>query len=379
MQTLPFIDLAAQQSRLRGRIDAAIARVLDHGQYVNGPEVKMLEAALSEFGGMAETVACANGTDALLLPLMAWDVGARDAVFCPSFTFAATPEVVALAGGRIVFVDVLPDTFCMDPENLERAVKQAKGAGLNPHTVIAVDLFGQTADYPAIRAICDRHGLKLIADAAQGFGATLHGKKAGAWADVVSTSFFPAKPLGCYGDGGAIQTNDANLVSTLRSIANHGHGAERYSHVRIGTNSRLDTIQAAILLEKLAVFADEIVARNRIAARYNAALSDIVGVPGVIEGGVSTWAQYTILLEPGERQGAMDALKARGVPSAAYYPGPLHRQAPYADALIAGNGLPVTDSLAERVLSLPMHPYLDEPVQDRVTGAVREALAEIRG
>src|SRR5690606_29586016 len=217
-------------------------------------------------------------------------------VLCPGFAFAATPEVVVLAGGRIVFVDVLPDTFCMDPDSLARAVAQAKGAGLNPHTVIAVDLFGQTADYPAIRAICDRHGLRLIADAAQGFGATLHGKKAGAWADVVSTSFFPAKPLGCYGDGGAIQTNDADLVSVLRSIANHGAGAERYTHVRVGTNSRLDTIQAAILLEKLAVFADEIAARNRIAARYNESLRGIAGVPAVIEGGVSTWAQYTILL-----------------------------------------------------------------------------------
>lgn len=379
MHPLPFIDLAAQQSRIRDRVDAAIARVLDHGQYINGPEVKALEAALGDFSGLRHTVACANGTDALLLPLLAWDLGPQDAVFCPSFTFAATPEVAALARAPIVFVDVLPDTFCMDPDALARAVEQAKAAGLNPHTVIAVDLFGQTADYPAIRAVCDAHGMKLIADAAQAFGATLHGRQAGHWADVVSTSFFPAKPLGCYGDGGAIQTNDEALVPVLRSLANHGTGAERYTHERVGTNSRLDSIQAAVLLEKLAIFPDEIAARNRVAARYGEALGEIVTPPVVIAGGTSTWAQYTILLNPGERAPVMEALKAKGVPSAAYYPGPLHRQAPYRSALAPSAGLPVTDDLAERVLSLPMHPYLDEPTQDRIVGALREAVAAVRG
>ncbi len=376
---MPFIDLAAQQARIRDRIDAAIARVLDHGQYVNGPEVKEFEARLSDFAGVNHTMACANGTAALILPLLAWDVGANDAVFCPSFTFAATPEAVMLAGGQPVFVDVRPDTFCMDAESLSRAVTQAIAAGLTPHTVIAVDLFGQTADYPAIRAVCDAHGMRLIADAAQGFGATLNGRMAGAWADAVCVSFFPAKPLGCYGDGGAVQTNDATLDTLLRSLANHGAGAERYTHERIGTNSRLDTIQAAVLLEKLAIFPEEITARNRIAARYGAKLAGAVTTPAVIEGGVSTWAQYTVLLAPGERAPVMVALRESGIPSAAYYPGPLHRQAPYADAPVESSALPVTDGLAERVLSLPMHPYLSDADQDRITDTLLRALDNVRG
>ena len=368
--TIAFIDLKAQQARLRDRIDAAIARVLDHGGYVMGPEVAEFERRLAAFGEAKHALSCASGTDALALPLMAWGIGRGDAVFCPSFTFAATAEVVPWFEATPVFVDILPDTYNLDPVQLERAIQEVKAKGeLRPAVIIAVDLFGQPANYPAIAEIARRHGLKLIADSAQAFGATLDGKHPLHWADCTSTSFFPAKPLGAYGDGGAVLTNDDELYAAMHSLRVHGQGSDKYDNVRIGLNSRLDTIQAAILIEKLAVFPDEIVWRNRIADRYAEQLAGAVATPTVIAGGVSTWAQYTV--EADDRDGLMAALKEAGVPTAAYYPRPLHVQTAYRGFPVAGNGLPVSMDKAARVLSLPMHADLAEDVQDRIVEAVR--------
>ena len=371
---LAFIDLQAQRRRLGARIDAAIARVLDHGGFIMGPEVREFEARLGEFGRAKHVLSCANGTEAIALPLMAWGIGPGDAVFCPSFSFAATAEVVPWLGATPVFVDVLPDTYGMDAAHLELAIAQVEAEGrLTPRAVIAVDLFGQPADYPAISAVARAHGLKVIADSAQGFGGTLEGEHPLKWADCTTTSFFPAKPLGAYGDGGAVLTDDAGLHEVLVSLRNHGAGADKYDNVRIGMNSRLDTIQAAILLEKLAVFPEEIAVRNQVAARYGELLDGVVTTPTVIEGGVSTWAQYTI--ETPDRDGLIAALRAEGVPTAAYYPRPIHMQSAYRAYPLGGNGLPVTEAKAGVVVSLPMHPDLDEPTQDRIVDAVKRAVA----
>lgn len=376
---IAFIDLASQRDRLRQKIDAAIARVLDHGAFIMGPEVERLEAELSAFGEVKETVSCASGTDALILPLMAWDIGPGDAVFVPSFTFAATAEAVALVGATPVFVDVLPDTFNLDPSHLAAAIAQVNGQGqLSPKAVIAVDLFGQPADYPAIKAVCDENGLKLIADAAQAFGATLDGCQAGHWADAVATSFYPAKPLGCYGDGGAVQTNDPTLADHMRSLRMHGQGANKYENIRVGLNARMDTIQAAVLLEKLAIFPQELEMRDVAARRYADGLSAVVQTPRVLEGGRSTWAQYTVLVEAGERDRFAAELQARGVPTAIHYAKPLHQQLAFQGCVVAGGRLPVTEELARRVISLPMHPYLGTEGQDRIVEAVRKSVEVTR-
>jgi dTDP-4-amino-4,6-dideoxygalactose transaminase len=380
--SMPFIDLAAQQRRIRDRIDAAIGRVLDSGAYVMGPEVRELESQLAAFGQAKMALSCANGTDAIALPLMAWDIGPGDAVFCPSFTFAATPEVVPWVGATPVFVDILPDTYNLDPAKLETAIAAIKAEGkLTPKVVIAVDLFGQPADYPALKAICDREGLKLIADSAQGFGCTLNGAHPLSWADVATTSFFPAKPLGCYGDGGAVLTNDPLLWDVMDSYRVHGKavGADtagktfdhdpKYLNMRIGMNSRLDTIQAAILIEKLAIFAEEIDLRQAVAQRYADGLAGAVArVPTVIDGGVSVWAQYVI--EHDDRDGLAAHLKTQGVPTAVYYPVPMHQQTPYADFPQPG-GLPVSEAAAAKVIALPMHPYLAPADQDRIIAAIK--------
>lgn len=381
--SMPFIDLAAQQRRIRDKIDAAIAKVLDSGAYVMGPQVREFEAKLAEFGQAKLALSCANGTDAIALPLMAWGVGKGDAVFCPSFTFAATPEVVPWVDATPVFVDVLPDTFNIDPAKLDAAIAAVKAEGkLTPKVVIAVDLFGQPADYPAIKAICDREGLKLIADSAQGFGCTLNGQHPLHWADVATTSFFPAKPLGCYGDGGAVLTNDATLWDLMDSYRVHGKAVgpdlegkifdhdPKYLNTRIGMNSRLDTIQAAILIEKLAIFAEEITLRQAVADRYAEGLKGaVIATPAVIEGGVSVWAQYVI--EHENRDGLAAHLKTQGIPTAVYYPVPMHVQAPYADFPRGAGGLPVTEAKAETVLALPMHPYLGEADQQKIIDAIR--------
>jgi dTDP-4-amino-4,6-dideoxygalactose transaminase len=381
--SMPFIDLAAQQRRIRDKIDAAIAKVLDSGAYVMGPQVREFEAKLAEFGQAKLALSCANGTDAIALPLMAWGVGKGDAVFCPSFTFAATPEVVPWVDATPVFVDVLPDTYNLDPAKLDAAIAAVKAEGkLTPKVVIAVDLFGQPADYPAIKAICDREGLKLISDSAQGFGCTLNGLHPLHWADVATTSFFPAKPLGCYGDGGAVLTNDAHLWDLMDSYRVHGKAVgpdlegktfdhdPKYLNTRIGMNSRLDTIQAAILIEKLAIFAEEIALRQTVADRYAEGLKGaVISTPAVIEGGVSVWAQYVI--EHANRDGLAAHLKTQGIPTAVYYPVPMHVQAPYAAFPRGAGGLPVTEAKAETVLALPMHPYLGEADQQKIIDAIR--------
>ena len=371
---IPFIDLASQRRRLGRAVDDAIARVLAHGQYILGPEVRMFEADLAAFCGAKEVVSCANGTDALVLVLKARGIKAGDAVFCPSFTFAATAEVVALVGATPVFVDVFADSFNMDPASLERGIATAKQLGLRPACVISVDLFGQPADYDAIEPVVNKHKLWLLDDAAQSFGAIYKGRKIGTFGLATSTSFFPAKPLGCYGDGGAVFTDDAELANLLRSIRNHGSGADRYDNVRIGLNSRLDTIQAAILIEKLKILDEETGKRQDVVRRYNDGLKDVAIVPAVLDGCVSTWAQYTIRIGNGRRDAVAEALKAQGIPTAIYYPKPLHQQTAYRDYPSAGNGLPVSDTIAKEVLSLPMHPYLAADLQDRIIDAARVAI-----
>jgi dTDP-4-amino-4,6-dideoxygalactose transaminase len=379
--SIAFIDLAAQQRRIKDRIDAAIQKVLAHGGYVMGPEVREFEGRLAEFGQAKRALSCANGTDAIALPLMAWGVGAGDAVFCPSFTFTATAEVVPWTGAEPVFVDILPDTYNLDPEKLEAAIRAVKAEGrLSPKVIIAVDLFGQPADYPQIAEIARRHGLKLIADSAQGFGCTLSGHHPIHWADVTTTSFFPAKPLGCYGDGGAVLTNDDVLWDLMDSLRVHGKAVAadlngrtfdhdpKYLSARIGMNSRLDTIQAAILIEKLAIFADEIERRQVVAQRYAEGLGAVVKVPTIIDGGMSVWAQYTV--QHDDRDGLAAHLKLHGVPTAAYYPVPMHQQPPYARYLQPG-GLPVSEAAADRVIALPMHAYLDEATQSQIIDAVQ--------
>jgi dTDP-4-amino-4,6-dideoxygalactose transaminase len=372
---LPFIDLAAQRRRLGADVDAAIMRVVDHGAYILGPEVKQLEAELAAFCGAGHVVSCANGTDALAMVLMAKGLKPGDAVLCPSFTFAATGEVVAWFGATPVFADVHEDTFNLDVRSLEAGAKKARALGLNLVGVIPVDLFGQPADYDALEAFCAREGLWMLSDAAQSFGATYKGRKVGSIGDATTTSFFPAKPLGCYGDGGAIFTDDAELAEVLRSIRMHGQGADKYDNVRIGMNGRLDTIQAAVLLAKLAIFPDEIEARERIAQRYNDLLRDVAVVPELMDGASSVWAQYTLRLPGFDREAFQGTLKAAGIPTAVYYPKPLHQQTAYKHYPVAGNGLPVSDRIAAEVVSLPMHPYLAEEVQDRIAGAVKNALA----
>lgn len=378
---IPFIDLHAQRQRLGQPLEDAILKVVRSGAYVMGPEIGQLEAALRDFGQAPHALTCGSGTEALILPLMAWEVGPGDAVFCPSFTFAATAEVMPLVGASPVFVDVLPDTYNLDPAKLEAAILAVTAAGeLTPRAIIAVDLFGQPADYPALAAIAQKHGLKLIADSAQGFGCSLGGHHPLRWADVTTTSFFPAKPLGCYGDGGAVLCKDARLHDLMVSLRVHGQAVAsdlegrtfdhdpKYLNMRVGMNARMDTIQAAVLLQKLAIFPDEIEARNRVAARYAEGLGDVVRVPSVIEGGVSVWAQYTIETE--DRDGLAAHLRTQEIPSAVYYPVPLHRQAPYARYPQPG-GLPVTEAAAEKVIALPMHAYLEPEVQDRIVSAIR--------
>ncbi|HJQ57908.1 MAG TPA: DegT/DnrJ/EryC1/StrS aminotransferase family protein [Vineibacter sp.] len=370
-QPIAFIDLAAQRRRIAREIDAAIARVLDHGIFISGPEVAAFEVKLATFCGARFAVACGNGTDAMQLALMARDIGHGDAVIVPDFTFTATAEAVALVGGTPVFVDIQAD-FNVDVGQLEAGLRAAKNKGLKPRAVIAVDLFGLAADYDALNSFCDANGLLLIADAAQSFGAGLRGRKVGTLAPITTTSFFPAKPLGCYGDGGAILTDDADLVATLKSLRVHGQGTDKYDNVRIGVNSRLDTIQAAILMCKLDIFAHEIEARQAVAARYTRALANRVITPTIPDDAVSVWAQYTVRIPDGRRDEVAAKLKAAGIPTAIYYPKPLHQQTAYRHFPAAGS-LAVSRRFSGEVLSLPMHPYLESATQEHIVKAIFDA------
>jgi UDP-2-acetamido-2-deoxy-ribo-hexuluronate aminotransferase len=375
LEPVPFVDIGAQRRRLGKVIDDAVGRVLAHCQFVNGPEVAQLEADLADFSGARHVVSCASGTDALLMVLMAGGIGPGDAVFCPSFTFCATGEAVALTGATPVFVDVDETTFNMDAASLKRGIATAIRAGLKPRAVIPVDLFGQSADHDSIGTVADAEGMFVLDDAAQGFGASYKGRRLGTFGLATATSFFPAKPLGCYGDGGAIFTDDAELAQTLRSIRVHGHGSNKYDNVRLGLTGRLDTLQAAVLIEKLKIFEDEIAIRDEVADRYARGLGNVVAVPRTASGCSSVWAQYTIRLPEGvDRDGFAAALSSQGIPTAIYYAKSMHQQTAYRDFPVADGGLPASERLSRDVISLPMHAYLDEPTQERIIASVRSAL-----
>lgn len=368
---MQFIDLGAQRARIEDKINSAIAHVVASGKYILGPEVTEFEEKLAEYLGVKHVIACANGTDALKMPLMAKNIGPGDAVFCPSFTFSATAEVVALVGAEPVFVDVLPDTFNIDVEKLSHAIQMVKKEGrLKPKAIIAVDLFGLSADYAQITQVAAKENLFVIEDAAQSMGGRSGNTMCGAFGNVAATSFYPAKPLGCYGDGGAMMTNDDDLAELLRSILFHGKGETQYDNVRIGMNSRLDSIQAAILLEKFVIFEDEMEKRVEIAQRYSNGLRDIVTVPEIKENIRSAYAQYTIKVK--ERDKLKDFLQKNSVPTMVYYKTPLHKQLAYKHFSYVKDSLTVSESLGECVLSLPMHPYLSQTDQDTIIQKIRD-------
>jgi len=367
---MQFIDLGAQRARIRDRLRAAIDSVVDDGRYILGPQVAEFEKKIAAYVGTRHAVACANGTDALLLPLYAHGIGPGDAVFVPSFTFAATAEVVALAKAEPVFVDVDADTYNIDIASLEAAIAMVKKEGrLKPKAIIPVDLFGLAADYGAIMEIAAREDLLVVEDAAQSIGGRADATMCGAFGHVAGTSFYPAKPLGCYGDGGAMFTNDDALAEKLRSFAFHGKGETQYDNIHIGINSRLDTLQAAILIEKLAILEDEMEARRRVAQRYAEGLGDVVKAAGNPGEGRSAWAQYAI--ETPKRDGLKAHLQEKGIPSVIYYVKPLHSQVAYRDFPRTPTGLTVSETLPGRILCLPMHPYLSEADQDLIIETIR--------
>lgn len=372
-QAVPaFVDLAAQREQLGDSVERAISAVLTHGQFVLGPEVTELERQLASFCGAGHCISCANGTDALLMALMAEGIGRGDAVFVPAFTFVATVEVAVLSGATPVFVDVRSDTFNLDVESLEAAIGEAKRRGLKPRCVIPVDLYGQPADYNAISKVAEAHGLLVVADAAQSFGASLDGRKVGALASYTATSFYPSKPLGGYGDGGALFTDDDERAARLRALRNHGKGPDRPDTEHVGLNSRLDSIQAAILLEKFRLFPGEIPVRQEKADRYSEGLASVVEVPRLMAGTSSVWAQYTIVTE--RRDELAKACHEAGVPTAIHYAKALNCLAPYRQVPTSPTGLRQAEWLAERVISLPMHPYLSDEAQDLIIAMVCQAL-----
>lgn len=355
--TIQFIDLAAQYQHLKTKIDARIKTVLEHGNYIMGPEVQELESELAKYVGVKHAITCANGTDALTLAMMVLDIKPGDAVFCPTFTFFATAEVIAYEGATPVFVDSDEATFNICPIDLEKRIQATIAEGkLTPKAIIAVDLFGLPANYSEIQKIADKYNLKLVEDAAQGFGGSIDGKRAGSFGDIATTSFFPAKPLGCYGDGGAIFTNNDEYAELVKSYRVHGKGKDKYDNVRIGMNSRLDTIQAAILLEKLAEFPTELINRNKAADNYEKTLSSKYQTPQVPEGYVSSWAQYTLLSD--NRDVDMAKYKEQGIPTMIYYGTCMHEQTAFRGLGYQVGDFPSAEKLARTVFSLPMHPYL---------------------
>lgn len=373
---IPFIDLATQQARIRDKVDAGLATVLDHGAYIMGPEVGALEARLAAYAGVRHCVSCSSGTDALILALLAQGLRPGQGVIVPSFTFAASAEVMPVLGAVPVFGEVDGATFNLDPAGLPAALEAGRAAGVEVVGIIGVGLFGQPADYRAIRTFADAEGLWVMDDAAQSFGASLNNTRVGQLAEITCTSFFPAKPLGCYGDGGAVFVDDDDKAEIMRSCRVHGMGKTRYDNVRIGMTARLDTIQAAVLDAKMDIFDDELARRQQVADRYAGYLADLVETPDLAAGVTSSWAQYTVKLPAGtDRDAVMAHLKDHGVPSAIYYPVPMHRQLPYQRFPVSGCGLSVTADLCERVMALPMHPYLEDAQQHRVATALASALA----
>lgn len=366
---IPFIDLVTQRRRLGRAIEEAVSRVTQHGRLILGPECEAFEQELAAFCGARHVVSVANGTDALILVLRARGVGPGDAVVVPAFTFASTAEVVAGVGATPIFADIREDTYSLDPESMEEAIAVARREGLRPVAAIPVDMFGQPADYLAIEPVAEAEGLWLLADAAQGFGGTLAGQHIGTFGCATGVSFYPSKPLGAYGDGGAIITDDDELDRVLRSLRNHGEGAFAYDHVRIGVNSRLDAIQAAVLRAKLKIFPDEIASRNRAAAYYTEGLKDIARTPMLAPGVTSVWAQYTIRVA--DRDGFRAHLAEGGIPTAVHYPRPLHHQPAYREFPTARPSLPVAERVAQEVVSLPMHGYLTPAIQDRIIERAR--------
>jgi len=381
---MEFVDLKKQYERIKPRIHGRINEVLRHGKFIMGPEVAELEKQLASFVGCKYCVSCANGTNALLLSLMAHDVGPGDAVFTTPFTFIATAEVICILGATPIFVDIDPDTYNIDPGKLGKAIEETKqktgrSAGstknLTPRGIIPVDLFGLPADYDRINDLAKQHGLFVLEDAAQSLGGSYKGKRVGNLADIAATSFFPAKPLGGYGDGGAIFTNNEGMMNRLRSLREHGKGSHKYDNVRIGINGRLDTLQAAILLSKLEIFDSEIKERQEVGARYSRAFKDLVKIPHIPDGLLSAWAQYSLVTE--KREAYLNKLKELGIPTAIYYPRPLHLQAAFAHLAYRQGDFPAAEHMAERIFSLPMHPYLDANEQNTIIDAVKMVHNEV--
>ena len=378
--SIPFLDLKAQQARIAADLRTRLDAVLAHCQFILGPEVAELETVLARYCGAAHCVSVSSGTDALQIAMMAENIGRGDAVFLPAFTYTATAEVPLVLGATPVFVDVDPRTFQIDVAHLERRVAETRAAGkLNPKAIIGVDLFGQPADWIALSALAKRESLFTIDDLAQSFGASLHGQKLGIQADATATSFFPSKPLGAYGDGGALFTQDADRAALYRSLRTHGEGTTRYEVLRTGMNGRLDSIQAAVLLSKMTVFDEELAAREHIAHYYDARLGNAVTIPERVADSTSAWAIYAVLLRDGaQRTAVQDSLKAAGVPTAIYYPRPLHKQPAYRDQH-DGSALPVSEDLAERIMALPIHPDLTEEALDHICASVLAAVGEAPG
>ena len=371
---MEFIDLASQQTIIRQNIEDRISTVLNHGKYIMGPEVYEFEEKLAKYVGVKYCISCSSGTDALMIPLMAKGISAGDAVITTPFTYIATAEVICLLGATPVFCDILPDTFNIDPDGLQNAYDYALSENLRPRAIIPVDLFGLPANYPFIQEFANRNNIFILEDAAQGLGGSINEYKSGNFGDVSATSFFPAKPLGCYGDGGAIFTNDDNLAEIMQSIRVHGSGKDKYENIRLGVNGRLDTMQAAILLEKLRIFDHELVQRNQIAAYYSDNLDKNFIAPFIPDGYTSSWAQYSILAQTKEhRDGAIKKLKLKNIPAMIYYSIPLHIQKVFQNLGLKAGDFPVSEDTAKRIFSIPMHPYIARETQDIILNVLSKS------